>query len=767
MARLRPAGAAVSTPEEEDLRQRIEELQILWNAMPAMVWFKDREGRILRANRAAAQSIGISAEDLEGRSSFEVYPEDAARYAEDDQEVIRTGEPKLGIVELLPTASGERRWVRTDKVPFRDRAGNIIGVVAFAVDITERFRAEMLLASQNQVMQWIAAGTPLADTLEFLTLTIQEQVSGMLCSLLLLDEARARLSAGPAPDLPPGLLRAIDDLPAEEWAGPWGAAAARRERVVVEDVRTDPLWAGYRDLAAREGVRACWMEPVLSEGGRVLGVFALYYAEPRLPAQPEIQLIESAARLTALAIEAARTRDRLIHNALHDPLTGLPNRTLFLDRLQMTMERAGRPESARSFAVLFIDLDRFKLVNDSLGHLLGDELLQAITARLKRCLRRGDTLARFGGDEFALLLEDLEGEEKAIEMARGILESLEVPFRIGGEEVFSSASVGIALSAAAYGGPEELLRDADTAMYRAKAQGRSGYAVFHPSMHQRAVSQLKIESALRRAVDRGELRLHYQPIVELTGGRIRGFEALVRWEHPELGLLRPDSFLGVAEEIGIIPRLGEWVLAEACRQLREWQGISPAAGTLKINVNLHALQLSGTLVRSIERTLWDTGLAAESLNLELTEHAMMREAEGAIATLKRIREMGAGVCLDDFGTGYSSLSYLVRFPVTTLKIDRSFVGSIRRPGESVAIVETIRSLARTLNLEVVAEGLETAPQLAALRALDCDCAQGYLFSPPVPPDLAAALVGVLPPWLEAHFSPVPPAPPAPVEGSGA
>jgi Amt family ammonium transporter len=265
-------------------------------------------------------------------------------------------------------------------------------------------------------------------------------------------------------------------------------------------------------------------------------------------------------------------------------------------------------------------------------------------------------------------------------------------------------------------------------------------------MHQRALSQLKIESALRRAVERNELRLHYQPIVELSAGGIVGFEALVRWEHPELGLLQPDAFLGVAEDIGIIPRLGDWVLNEACRQLSEWEGRSALALPLKVNVNLHALQLSrGTLVRSIERILQETGIAGERLNLELTEHAMMQESEGAITVLRRIRELGAGVCLDDFGTGYSSLSYLVRFPVTTLKIDRSFVGTIQR-GESMAIIETIRSLARTLSMEVVAEGVETQDQLDTLRSIGCGCAQGYLFSRPLRPEKAEEMLLGAIPW---------------------
>jgi len=445
-----------------------------------------------------------------------------------------------------------------------------------------------------------------------------------------------------------------------------------------------------------------------------------------------------------------RTEEQLLHNALHDPLTDLPNRTLFLDRLGMAMRRSARRENVR-FAILFIDLDRFKLINDSLGHMLGDELLQAISGRLKRCVRPSDTVARLGGDEFALLLDDLDETAEAARIALRIQQDLEQPFEIGGHEVFSSASIGITLSSDSYSRPEELLRDADTAMYRAKGEGRSRHAVFDPAMHQRALSQLKIEAALHGAEKRQELQLLYQPIIELGTGRVVSFEALLRWLHPELGLLSPDSFLQAAEETGVIPQLGHWVLHEACRQLSAWRQDFPCALGLKVCVNLHALQfVARGLAAQIAQVLGEIGLNPTSLSLEIVEGTLLRETEVAVETLRELRDLGLHLSIDDFGTGYSSLSYLQRFPVTTLKIDRSFVSAIRGDDDA-AIVESVTSLAHILHLDVVAEGVETAFQLATVRRLGCDFAQGFFFSPPVDSSAAAALLTQPPHWLR-HFA---------------
>ena len=435
--------------------------------------------------------------------------------------------------------------------------------------------------------------------------------------------------------------------------------------------------------------------------------------------------------------ERRRAEERLQHAAYHDSLTGLANRTLFTDHLRLAMERVRRHDD-HLFAVLFMDLDRFKNINDSLGHAHGDRLLLTVAERLKSCVRPEDTVARFGGDEFAILLNGIRHSTDAVRAAERIREEIALPFTLGHHEVFTSASVGITLSSLGYSEPDDMLRDADTAMYRAKSQGKGRYEVFDKVMHARAVTALRLENELRRAVENGEFRLHYQPIVKTETGHVSGFEALVRWEHPERGLVPPGEFIAAAEETDLIIPLGEWVLGEACRQARAWQREFPSDEPLFVSVNLSGKQFTQRhLVELIERTLAETGLAPQCLKLEITETAVMENAETARAMLKRLRDIGVQLGIDDFGTGYSSLSYLHRFPVNTLKVDRSFVGRMDEADEYREIVRTIVSLAHTLGMSVVAEGVETRGQCAQLAALRCEYSQGYLFSRPLPADKAA------------------------------
>jgi diguanylate cyclase (GGDEF)-like protein/PAS domain S-box-containing protein len=426
--------------------------------------------------------------------------------------------------------------------------------------------------------------------------------------------------------------------------------------------------------------------------------------------------------------ERKMAEQRLLHDALHDGLTGLANRALFMDRLGHAVERARRHREY-AFAVFFLDLDRFKLVNDSLGHLAGDRLLIEVGRRLKSCMRVGDTVARLGGDEFTILLDDTKDSGDALRMAERVQARLSLPFDLDGHEVFVTATVGIALSTMDYSRPEDILRDSNTAMHGAKTLGKSAHKVFDATMHEHARAMLGLETDMRRAAERCEYVLHYQPIVSLETERLTGFEALVRWRHPRRGLLRPGDFLSLAEETGLVIQIDRWVLREACRRTREWQERFHAETPLCVSVNLSARDFSApNLVEHVRDVLEESGLEAVCLKLEITESVLMSDAESVTSTLRRLKELGVELQLDDFGTGYSSLSYLHRFPVDALKIDRSFVSRIGPDGANSEIARAIVTMAHSLKMSVVAEGVETEAQAAKLRSLACEYGQGYLFA---------------------------------------
>lgn len=433
------------------------------------------------------------------------------------------------------------------------------------------------------------------------------------------------------------------------------------------------------------------------------------------------------------------SKDHFRHAAFHDELTDLPNRALLTEHIKLAIERP-RSRDEQFFALLFLDLDRFKNINDSLGHIAGDQLLVATARCLEDCMRPMDTVARLGGDEFAILLDGLDHVNDAILVAERIQQSLTRPFMLNGHEVFVTTSIGITFSNGGYEDPENVLRDADTAMYRAKESGKARYEVFNSTMHSRAVALLKLENDLRRAIERQEFNVYYQPIIDLATDEVSGFEALVRWYHPDRGLVPPDEFIAIAEETGLIVEVGSMVLREACRQLCEWQA-APGLKSLTVAVNLSAKQFAQQdLVNQVKEILRETGLEPRYLKLEITETVVMENAEVARNMLSQLCALGVQLSIDDFGTGYSSLSYLHKFPVTALKIDRSFIGRMGAHGENCEVVKTINTLANNLGMSVVAEGIETEDQLMQLKAMGCDYGQGYIFSRPLTAETAKLFV---------------------------
>ena len=514
--------------------------------------------------------------------------------------------------------------------------------------------------------------------------------------------------------------------------------------VVVEDWNEEHRF-GKSPLATRAGAVSAAAVPITSAGAP-WGVLGGFTKEKVQFTTQDLSFMQAIANVLANAIERRAEEDRTRHEALHDPLTGLPNRTLFFDRLEHALGQAQR--RGASVAVLFCDLDQFKLVNDSLGHAAGDELLAAVAPRLEQVLRPGDTVARFGGDEFAVLAEDVQTERDATRVAERIAEALTRPFIVRRQEHFVSASIGISISGP-NNEPEGLIRDADAALYRAKDRGRGGYEIFDDEMRARVIDHMQTENDLRRALQRQELELYYQPIISMRDRSIVSMEALLRWNHPERGLLAPAAFIPVAEESRVILPIGRWVLRDACRRAAAWQATQPDSAPIGVAVNLSARQLADPqLEQYVTEALESSGIDASTLRLELTESALIEDTPALERTLKRLKGLGVGLVLDDFGVGFSSLGYLKHLPLSAIKLDRSFVQDLAEGSQDVPIVRAVTDMAKALEMDVVAEGVETEEQLQAIEDLGCGFAQGFHFARPVPTSKVDALLSA-PDWAPA------------------
>lgn len=452
--------------------------------------------------------------------------------------------------------------------------------------------------------------------------------------------------------------------------------------------------------------------------------------------QGTIELKTANQQLRREIIERQRVQQQLVYDALHDGLTGLANRTLLMERIDFAIKHAKR-HSGYMYALLFIDLDRFKIINDSLGHSVGDQLLVAVSNLLKDCLRESDIVARLGGDEFVILLDGIRDPQDAILIGERIQQKLRSPFALEGQSIFTSASIGIVFNTNGYKSATDVLRDADIAMYRAKAKGKACYEIFNPTMYYEALKLVELENNLRLALEREEFVLHYQPIIFLENNELVGFEALIRWRHPTRGFISPIEFIPIAEDTGLILEIGEWLLREACKQLSKWQQqfkSIPQVAFLKMSINLASLQLQEPeFINKLDQILQETGLDGNCLRLEITESVLIEPGGSVQNTLKQIRNRNIKLSIDDFGTGYSSLSYLRRFPIDNLKIDRSFIEQMNFDAENFEIVRIIITLAKTLGMDAISEGVETPQQLSQLKALGCEFGQGFLFAKPLPP----------------------------------
>lgn len=682
---------------ERALMESEEQYRNLFENASDLIYIHDLEGRYISINQATERVFGYSKEEVLGMKIPQVVAPEDLGFARQKMAEKLAGARQTVYELTCMTKDGRRVPLEINScVIYKD--GVPVAIQGVARDVTERKRVEEALRESE------ARFRDLFENANDLIYT--HDLRGNFTSLNRAGEIITGYSRAEA------LKMNIKQIIAPDYL--------EEARQIYRKVKDENATAYELEIIAKDGRRITLelSTRLIFEGEKPVGV-------------------QGIARNTT---ERKRAEEMLERNALYDTLTNLPNRSHFMDHLKQAIERAECELDFR-FAVLFLDLDRFKVINDGLGHLIGDKLLVAIAERIKSSLRPGDIVARLGGDEFTILINNVNNTSDAINVAERIQKKLTRPYRLENYEVFTSASIGIVISDEIRRKPEDLLRDADAAMYRAKESGKARYEIFDREMHVRNMNLLKVETDLRRAVDRDELRVFYQPIVNLDHGDVHEFEALIRWEHPERGLIPPNEFVGVAEETGLIISVGEWILKEACRQVKQWQRTIATSKPISISVNLSAKQLMHpSFIESTKEILNKTKLDPRFLKLEVTETMVMKYSEAALGVLTELHDLGVRLSTDDFGTGYSSLSYLHRFPFDRIKIDRGFISKMDSEMKIEAIVRSILMLGENLGIEVVAEGIETENQIRQLRSLGCKYGQGYFFSKPVAPEYAEKLL---------------------------
>ncbi|TBR11500.1 MAG: EAL domain-containing protein [Rugosibacter sp.] len=602
-------------------------------------------------------------------------------------------------------------------------------------DISERKQAERAEKFRGDILELLTKELLLPHTLQAIVVAAEQLISDSFGSILLVDSEGKHLRHGVGPNLPDFFAAAINNISIGADAAPCGRAAFTGQRVVVEDFLQDPTWSPYQSLASRAGLAACWAQPILSSAGKVLGILTIYYRNPHRPSSADISLINQAATLAGIAIERAKMEEQVLRLAYYDELTSLPNRRLLMDRLKRVLSANSR--SGRHGALLFIDLDNFKSINDTLGHAAGDVMLHHVALRLVACVRNEDTVARLGGDEFVVMLENLREDPAAAagqaeSTGDKILAALRAPYLLNNKEQRTTPSIGAVLFKSKNNlSAETLIKQADIAMYHAKQAGRDVLYFFNSQMEARVTEKVSLSSDLHDALEHNQFVLFYQIQVDQFG-KAQGAEALIRWNHPTKGLISPLQFIPLTEETGSIVPIGLWVLNTACAQINAWQK-HEITRKLTLAVNVSARQfLHPNFVSQVNAIVEHHAIDPRRLKLELTESMLATDVEGIIVKIHQLQATGIRFSLDDFGTGYSSLQYIKRLPLNQLKIDRSFVNDIETNPQDIAIVRTIIATAKSFNLDVIAEGVETVEQRNLLLAEGCSHFQGYLFSKPVP-----------------------------------
>lgn len=686
----------------------------------------DTKGNIMLMNDAALEVTGYTREEGMQISIPTLVQEDCLEYVLSNFESTLLGN-RVNFNASIKHKSGAQVELNITAIPII-LENRVIGVMGMAKDITEADMLELVVNGQNKVLELMAKGCPLSEVLDEIVFLIENVSNGGRCSILLVDEEKTKLVLGSASHLPSESNREINRLPIGPKEGSCGTSTYLKKSISVSDISNDPLWEKYRDIAMSNGLRACWSTPLFDNNQQVLGTFAIYYDSPRTPNDSDVRIIKKAANLASTAIRCYKAEEKINFLAYYDELTGLPNRRLFDRLLKKAVEN--KKASKLMLGLIFLDLDQFKLINDTLGHKMGNLLLKDVASRLQECLRLNDIVSRQGGDEFTILLDDVS-KQKLCEIAQKVVDELAKPFFVQGFEIFITPSIGISIYPHDGKNVDDLLRKADIAMYEAKKAGRNNYQFYHAIMDKQTNERVEIENELRKALDRNEFSLHYQPIVSISTGKLTSVEALIRWNHPAMGNVSPAKFIPIAEETGLIVSIGEWVLRTACHQLILWDRAGLPLKSISVNISIRQFY-QPNLIHMIESILTETALNPKRLTIEITE-SMTMDVETATNILAALKGLGIKISMDDFGTGYSSLSHLHKFPIDYLKIDQSFTRNVSvKGGEKMAI--TILQMAHNLGLKVVAEGVETNEQVEILQKYNCHEAQGYLFSKPIPPE---------------------------------
>lgn len=685
----------------------------------------DLDGYFVDVNDSFLKMFGYSLHELYHMSFRSVVVDDDVASATSVFERTKQGNTTRHEVRVIHR-NGKRMTVQVISVPIVIE-GKVTGTFGIVKDITTHRYAQELLENQKRILEMTATRFSMKEILYELTRIVEYHAPSSMCNVWLLEKDQRTLTHFVGHNLLKAYADELGTVKIGPSVGACGTAAFLNEVVTVQDIDRDALFTNYRSISGKYGLKACFASPIVSSDGIVVGTFGLYFDDVKQPKVEELDLLKTVSYLAGLAVERERHDENIRFLAQHDALTGLPNRTLFVNKLRLALQNA--QEKNHVLALLFVDLDRFKTINDSMGHHVGDRLLQLVAERLQDCLKSTDILCRMGGDEFTLFRPHISGVDEAVSIAKRLLDSFNVAFNVGNHTFRVTVSIGIAVSTVDVNHPQILMRNADMAMYDAKNKGKSTFSIYTEPMNETFYGRLMLESALRSAVSNDEFCLYYQPRIRITDQSVTSIEALIRWNKPDEGIVLPSEFISIAEESGLIVPIGKWVLDNVCRQMKRWETSGQARIRMAINVSTRQLQEPDFLTM-LKDVIRDVDVDPQYLEIEVTESGLMENESEVVAILHALKSMGIHISIDDFGIGYSSLSKLSKMPVDTLKIDQSFIRDMLTNNDA-AIIKTIIALAHNLNMTVVAEGVEIAMQIQKLKEFECDEIQGNYYTPPV------------------------------------